>query len=167
MKGNRVIILGGGPAGLAAGYHLTLAQQNWQVQVLEKDCDVGGLAKTLVYKDFRFDIGGHRWFTKNEELNQFLLNLLGDEIQMTPRLSRIYFEGKFYYYPIRIGNALFTMGPLKAIFSILDFFHGPDEFFPYFACLHPIPQKGEGKFDDAVFEIPEKQGKRYGEVNQK
>ena len=102
-------IMGAGPAGLAAGYALSRA--GCAVQVFEQDRQVGGLAKTLVRDGFRFDIGGHRWFTKKDELNHFLLEVLGDEAGLTERISRIYFDGKFVEYPLKVGNALTRIGP--------------------------------------------------------
>src|SRR5215813_3708905 len=97
-----VVIMGAGPAGLAAGYALTLA--GWRVAVYEQAQQVGGLARTLIHDGFRFDIGGHRWFTKKPELNHFLLELLGDELILVDRVSRIYYDGKFVSYPLRAGE---------------------------------------------------------------
>src|SRR5215207_1943019 len=94
-----VIILGAGPAGLATGFALSRA--GWLVKVFEQAPLVGGLARTIVKDDFRFDIGGHRWFTKKDELNHFLVNLLGDELVLVDRVSRVYFDGKYVEYPLR------------------------------------------------------------------
>src|SRR5207302_7965935 len=89
----QVVIMGAGPAGLATGY--ALARAGWSVQVYEAAQQVGGLARTVSYDGWRFDLGGHRWFTKQDELNAFLVDLLGDELVWVDRTSRIFFDGKF------------------------------------------------------------------------
>lgn len=113
------VILGAGPAGLAAGY--ALARSGWRVQVYEQASQVGGLSRTERSNGYRFDIGGHRWFTKKDELNFFLVDLLGDELVMVDRISRIYFDGKYVDYPLRIGNALARIGPATSVKAISDF----------------------------------------------
>src|ERR1022692_886860 len=91
-----VIILGAGPAGLATGF--ALARAGWLVQVYEVAPLVGGLARTVETRGYRFDIAGHRWFTKKDELNFFLIDLLQDELILVDRISRIYFDGKYVEY---------------------------------------------------------------------
>ncbi len=112
-RSGRVLILGAGPAGLAAGF--ALAKADWDVHVVEQGQIVGGLARTEERDGFRFDIGGHRWFTKQDELNQFLIDLLGDELILVNRTSRILFRGKSVDYPLRLTNALASIGPLAAV----------------------------------------------------
>jgi protoporphyrinogen oxidase len=109
----QAVILGGGPAGLAAG--LALVTAGWSVHVVEQAPTVGGLARTVERDGYRFDIGGHRWFTKKDELNQFLVDLLGDELILVNRTSRILFRGKSVDYPLRLGNALASVGPVAAM----------------------------------------------------
>jgi len=92
------IVIGAGPAGLTAGYRL--AQQGRRVLVLEAEAEVGGLAKTCERDGFRFDLGGHRFFTKNAEVDQLWHEVLGEEFLLRPRLSRIYWNGKFLDYPL-------------------------------------------------------------------
>jgi protoporphyrinogen oxidase len=90
--------------------------------LIEKDKQMGGLCKTVAYKGFRCDIGGHRFFTKNREIQTMWEKTLGDEFLVRPRLSRIYYRGKFFYYPLRIGNALVSLGlaeSLKIVSSYL------------------------------------------------
>jgi protoporphyrinogen oxidase len=115
----KVVILGAGPAGLSAGY--ALARAGWAVQVFEQAPLVGGLARTVVHDGFRFDIGGHRWFTKKDGLNQFLVDLLGDELVLVDRISRIYFDGKYVDYPLRAGNVLASIGPATSARAVGDF----------------------------------------------
>lgn len=119
-KRQKAVILGGGLAGLTAGY--TLAKAGWQVEVVEAEGQVGGLARTIEVNGFRFDTGPHRWFTKNESINKWMHKLLGKEIIQVPRLTRIYFDGKFFYYPIRLINALLGIGPVKAVRAVIDYF---------------------------------------------
>ena len=103
------IILGGGPAGLAAGKVLTDA--GVRATVIEKDSDVGGLCRTHNHQGFLFDLGGHRFFTKKVELDQFLFELLGDELITVSRSSRIFFRDKYFNYPPTFLNAFRGMGP--------------------------------------------------------
>ncbi|MDJ0849065.1 MAG: FAD-dependent oxidoreductase [Myxococcota bacterium] len=104
----RVVILGGGPAGLAAGRELALAGVD--VTVLERAPWVGGLSMTAERNGFRFDLGGHRWFTKNEWLEAWFQELMQGELLRVERRSRIYFEGRFFDYPIRIPHVIRELG---------------------------------------------------------
>lgn len=120
LGGSRsVVIMGAGPAGLATGFALSLA--GWSVQVYEQAPMVGGLARTEQLDGFRFDIGGHRWFTKKDELNEFLVNLLGDELILVNRISRIYFDGKYVDYPLKTSNILKKIGPITGARAVSDF----------------------------------------------
>src|SRR5215207_6903188 len=88
MPGDRVVIIGAGPAGLTAAY--LLAKAGVRPIVLEADDIVGGISRTAQYKGFRFDIGGHRFFTKIEPVQQLWEEILGDEFISVPRMSRIH-----------------------------------------------------------------------------
>lgn len=114
----QVIIMGAGPAGLASAY--VLAQNNIHPTVLERSPWVGGLARTIEKDGFRFDIGGHRWFTKKDDVHQFFVDVVGDELVTVDRISRIYFEGTFFYYPLKIGNALAGMGLRRSVRAVAD-----------------------------------------------
>jgi len=103
-----VVILGAGPAGLATGHELSAS--GVQVSVLDRNDFVGGLCNTNVYKGYKFDLGGHRWFTKNEDLNTWFRRLMGDEIVWVERISRIYYDGGYYSYPISIVNVIKNAG---------------------------------------------------------
>ena len=111
-----VVIVGGGPAGLTAA--LELSKHRVPAVVLEADKQVGGIARTVNYKGFLFDIGGHRFFTKWDEVNQIWNETLGDKFLERPRLSRIYYNKKFFLYPLVAKNALFGLGLLES-FRIL------------------------------------------------
>jgi len=119
-KEKRVAILGGGPSGLSAGK--VLADAGVDVVAFEKDDDVGGLSRTHETDGFRFDLGGHRFFTKKNQLNQFLQNLLPGELLMVGRSSKIYLRGKYFNYPPTLMNAFFSFGPWMASKIISSFF---------------------------------------------
>ena len=108
MKQFSVVIIGAGPAGLTAAYQLS--KQNIKSIVLEKADKVGGISRTETYKGYRFDIGGHRFFTKVGEVHQVWEEILGDEFIKVPRLSRIYYQGKFYDYPLSLFNTISNLG---------------------------------------------------------
>lgn len=115
-----VVILGAGPAGLATGHEL--AANGAKVTVLERNAYVGGLCRTVHAKGYKFDLGGHRWFTKNEHLNNWFRRLMEGELVLVERISRIYYDGKYYMYPIAIGDVVRNAGPwtiLKAGFAFL------------------------------------------------
>ncbi len=101
--------MGAGPAGLTAAYELD--KHSIPVTVLEKDpVYVGGIARTASHSGYRFDIGGHRFFSKNDEVESLWTEILGDEMLTCARLSRIYYRGKFFDYPLKAANALLNMG---------------------------------------------------------
>jgi protoporphyrinogen oxidase len=104
-----ILIVGAGPAGLTAGYLLTKAGR--QVTVLERDPTyVGGISRTVRYKDFHFDIGGHRFFSKSREVVDLWNEILPQDFIDRPRLSRIFYGGKYYAYPLRAFEALRNLG---------------------------------------------------------
>jgi protoporphyrinogen oxidase len=115
----QIIIIGAGPAGLTAGYEL--AKLNHRPILLEKDDQVGGLARTESYKGFYFDMGGHRFFTKVEEVKKMWQEILGQDFLRRPRLSRIFYNGKFFDYPLKPVNALFGLGFWESIRIALSY----------------------------------------------
>lgn len=112
-KPEHVIILGGGPGGLATGHEVST--KGGKVTVLEKNDFVGGLCRTIEDQGYRFDLGGHRWFSKNEDLNDWFRHLMKDEIVMVDRISRIYYDRKFFFYPIRFADIFRNTGPLTIL----------------------------------------------------
>ncbi|MCB0191958.1 MAG: NAD(P)/FAD-dependent oxidoreductase [Anaerolineae bacterium] len=122
-----VAIIGAGPAGLTAAYELTKAGR--KVIVLEKAALVGGISRTERYKGYHIDIGGHRFYTKIEEVNDFWQEVMGDEFLRRPRLSRIYYNRKFFYYPIRPFDALFNLGLIESTRVVLSYLQS--QIFPY------------------------------------
>lgn len=107
------MIIGAGPAGLTAAYEL--AKAGVHSTIFEKDGVVGGLARTLTYKDCLFDLGGHRFFTKVEIVERLWREVLGEDLLLRPRLSRIYFDSKFYKYPLELLDVIGQLGPWELL----------------------------------------------------
>ncbi|THD64545.1 MAG: NAD(P)/FAD-dependent oxidoreductase [Bradyrhizobium sp.] len=116
-----VFIIGAGPAGLTAAYCLT--ESSPSVQVIEKDpIYVGGISRTVRHKNFLFDVGGHRFFSKSKEVLDLWQNILGcDDFIKRPRLSRIIYGGKYYAYPLRAYQALSNLGILTSAACVLSY----------------------------------------------
>ena len=114
-----VVIIGAGPAGLTAAYELTKLGR--RAVVLEADAQVGGLARTVNYRGYRFDIGGHRFFSKVPLINDLWQEMLGEDLLVRPRLSRIYYGGHFFDYPLKALNALAGLGPVEALLVGLSY----------------------------------------------
>jgi protoporphyrinogen oxidase len=115
-----VVVIGAGPAGLTAAYQLVKAGRD--VTVLESDDVVGGISRTVEKDGWRFDIGGHRFFTKVQAVEDLWHEILPDEdFLLRPRMSRIYYDGKFFDYPLRAFNALKNLGVLEATLCVLSY----------------------------------------------
>jgi protoporphyrinogen oxidase len=137
MKTN-VAIIGAGPAGLTAAY--LLSKNNVPVTVLEADpVYVGGISRTATYKGFHFDIGGHRFFSKSKEVNDLWDELLPDDMLERPRSSRIFYDGKFFAYPLRAFEALTKLGIFRSIMCVLSY-----------AKARMFPVKNPTNFEDWV-----------------
>jgi len=115
----QVVIIGAGPAGLSAAYELAKLKQH--PIVLEKSDQVGGIARTESYKGFSFDMGGHRFFTKNLEVKKLWREILGQDFLRRPRLSRIYYNRKFFHYPLKPLNALAGLGIWQSLLVVLSY----------------------------------------------
>ncbi|HRA47118.1 MAG TPA: FAD-dependent oxidoreductase, partial [Thermomicrobiales bacterium] len=117
------LVMGAGPGGLCSAY--VLSKAGVPVTVVERAPFVGGLARTIKHQtehgEFKFDIGGHRWFTKNDELNDLFREVLGDEVTWVDRTSRIYFDGRYVDYPLKISNALKAVGPVTSAKAMADY----------------------------------------------
>jgi protoporphyrinogen oxidase len=112
-----VVVIGAGPAGLTAALDLT--QRAHPTTILEADSVVGGISRTVEREGWRFDIGGHRFFTKVAEVEKRWKEILGaQDFLRRPRLSRIYYRGRFFDYPLKAGNALRNLGPVEAVRSV-------------------------------------------------
>ena len=117
--GDRLVVIGAGPAGLTAAY--LAAKEGYRVTVLEGTDEIGGISKTAQYKGYRFDIGGHRFFTKITPVQEFWEEILGDDFLDVPRLSRILYSGKYFHYPLRAMNALMGLGIINATRCVLSY----------------------------------------------
>jgi protoporphyrinogen oxidase len=118
---SQVVIIGAGPAGLTAAYQLT--KHGVKPIVLEADDVVGGISRTVERDGWRFDIGGHRFFTKVKPVEDLWVEILGQEnFLLRPRMSRIYYRGNLFDYPLRAFNALRGLGPIEAARCFLSYF---------------------------------------------
>ncbi|MEM9755032.1 MAG: NAD(P)/FAD-dependent oxidoreductase [Pseudomonadota bacterium] len=116
-----LVVIGGGPAGLTAAYEYQKLSPGSRALVFEGNDIVGGISRTESYKGFRFDIGGHRFFTKVPEVEAMWHEVLGDDLMIVPRSSRIYYRGRFFDYPLKLFNALTNIGAYEAIRIVLSY----------------------------------------------
>ncbi|OWK27954.1 NAD(P)/FAD-dependent oxidoreductase [Sphingomonas dokdonensis] len=131
-----VAIIGAGPAGLTAAY--LLGKAGYSVTVIEKDPRyVGGISRTVEHNGYRFDIGGHRFFSKSKEVVDLWNEILPDDFIERPRMSRIYYEGKFYSYPLRAFEALWNLGIFRSALCMASF-----------AKAKVLPNKSVKSFED-------------------
>ncbi len=114
-----LVVIGAGPAGLTAAYEA--ARNGVRLLVLEMDERVGGIARTEAHRGYRFDVGGHRFFTKVPEVQRLWEETLGPDFRLTPRLSRIFHDHRFYRYPLDIWETLRNLGPVKSTTAALSF----------------------------------------------
>ena len=114
-----IVVIGGGPAGLTAAYELV--KRGRRPIVLEKGDKVGGLSRTEQYKGYRFDMGGHRFYTKSQEVKKMWEEVLGKEFLRRPRLSRIFYNRRFFYYPLKPLNVLWNLGPIESLRIIVSY----------------------------------------------
>lgn len=129
MDKRKVVIIGGGPAGLACAYELSRYNDRFNIVLLEKESLLGGIAKTVNYKGYYFDLGGHRFFTKSSEVNDIWHSVLKEDFLKRPRLSRIYYNKKFFNYPLKPLNALFGLGLMESCFILSSYISS--RLFPY------------------------------------
>src|SRR5213080_341391 len=133
-----VAIIGAGPAGLTAAY--LLSKNEVSVTVLEADpVYVGGISRTVTYKGFHFDIGGHRFFSKSRTVEDFWTEILPNDMLVRPRSSRIFYDGKFYSYPLKPFEALLKLGVFKSTLCVLSWLR---------ARLFPV--RNQRNFEDWV-----------------
>jgi protoporphyrinogen oxidase len=118
-SGDPIVILGGGPAGLAAAHELVT--RGARPVVLEQGARVGGIARTEAYKGYLCDVGGHRFFTKNAAIDRLWHRMMGADLLRVPRLSRIFFGGAFYRYPLSIANTLANLGVVESLRILLSY----------------------------------------------
>jgi len=126
---SRVVVIGAGPAGLTAAHALT--ERGLSPLVLERHDKVGGLARTETFHGFHFDMGGHRFFTKSQEVRKLWSEILGPELLRRPRLSRIYYQGRLFNYPLRPLNALRGLGLRQSVLIAASYL-----WWQLFPCRH-------------------------------
>ena len=133
-----ILIIGAGPAGLTAAWEAE--KHGIKTLILEGDKEVGGISRTVEKNGWRFDIGGHRFFTKVDEVYQIWDEILDKEdFLLRPRMSRIYYKNKFYDYPLKASNALFNLGIVEAVRCVLSYFY-----------VRVFPPKNQDNFEDWV-----------------
>ncbi len=115
-------ILGAGPAGLGAALELTKNGIR-NVVIIDRNRTAGGLSRTEIFDDVRFDLGPHRFFTKNAEINKLWHDILGSDFRPVDRLTRIYYKNKYFNYPIKAFDALSKLGPFQALQALFSFAH--------------------------------------------
>ena len=120
-KSAEVAIIGGGPAGLTAAYELQKHSESHHPVVFEESGMVGGIARTEVYKGYRYDIGGHRFFTKVKPVRDLWREVLPNDFLKRPRMSRIYYRSKYFAYPLKPMNALRNMGAYESCRILLSY----------------------------------------------
>jgi protoporphyrinogen oxidase len=113
-------VLGAGPAGLTAAY--VLGVRGVRGAIYEADGTVGGIAKTVEYNGYRFDLGGHRFFTKIAQVQRLWEEMLPDELLVRPRLSRIYYDGKYLAYPLQARDVVARLGIFESVLCSLSYF---------------------------------------------
>ena len=134
---NEILIIGAGPAGLAAAYE----QDKHQIKttIVEAAKIPGGIARTERYKNFRADLGGHRFFTKNSEIQKIWQDVCKDDFLHRNRLSRIYYQKKFFDYPLKAGNVIRNLGLLETALIMLSYVQ-----------VKLLPSKRPDNFEDWV-----------------
>jgi protoporphyrinogen oxidase len=137
MSNETTVILGAGPAGLAAGYEL--AGKGIRPIILEKAGKVGGLSRTETFKDYKFDIGGHRFFTREKEIDELWRRMLGEDFLKVSRRSRIHYKGRFFNYPLDLLNAFSNLGIAESSRVLLSYIQ---------AQIQPSPR--EETFDEWI-----------------
>ncbi len=138
-KSAAVAIIGGGPAGLTAAYELHKHSESHHPVVFEESDMVGGIARTEVYKGYRYDIGGHRFFTKVKPVRDLWREVLPNDFLKRPRMSRIYYRSKYFAYPLKPMNALRNMGAYESCRILLSY-----------AKWQVRPSKDDSTFDQWV-----------------
>lgn len=119
-KSYECCIIGAGPAGLGVAYEL-IKQGKKNIAIIDQNSQIGGLSRTEVYDNIRFDIGPHRFFSNNKEVNKIWHDTLGNDFIPVNRLTRIYYKNRYFHYPVKAFDALSKMGLSESIYAILSY----------------------------------------------
>jgi protoporphyrinogen oxidase len=144
----KIAVIGAGPAGITAAYEL--AKQGVEVDLYEASESVGGMAKSIKLWNQIVDIGPHRFFSNDNRVNKIWIEVAGRDYRMVNRLTRVYYKGKFFFYPVKLFNALINLGLIEASQSALSFFKEKI-----------LPTKDKGTFETWV---TQRFGKRLYEI---
>ena len=120
----KVAVIGAGPAGLAAAYKLV--QGGCSVDLYEAGPEVGGMSRSLELWGHIVDLGPHRFFSGNEEVNQFWFQAIGDEFCWVKRQTRIYYKGRFFNYPLQAWNTFVNLGFRESLLSLASYARHPE-----------------------------------------
>ena len=137
MQTKKIAIIGAGPAGLSAAYQL--AKAGYPVSIFEADRQVGGMAKSISLWDQTVDLGPHRFFSNDLKVNSFWLEVVGKDYRMVRRLTRIYYDGKFFFYPLKPLEAIRKLGLRKGAACAISFLK-----------QQVLPVRDEGTFESWV-----------------
>jgi protoporphyrinogen oxidase len=151
IDGMHVVVLGAGPAGLATAHELSAA--GVKVTVVERNGYVGGLCRTIHEGGYKFDLGGHRWFTKNEDLNNWFRRLMEGELVLVERISRIYYSGKYYMYPVAIGDVIKNAGIPTILKAGIAFFTAALRFGAFGAPVRNMKDAYTAQFGSTLYEM--------------
>jgi protoporphyrinogen oxidase len=133
-----LLVIGAGPAGLTAAFEAQ--RQGWDVTVVEKDPRyVGGISRTVEHEGYRFDIGGHRFFSKNDEITRWWKERLPDDFIQVKRMSRIFYRGRYFDYPLKPWNALSNLGFFTSLACVFSY-----------GWARLFPRRPERSFEDWV-----------------
>ncbi len=144
-----IAIIGAGPAGLTAAYQLS--KKGHKVTVFEAEDKIGGLAKTIQLWGQNVDLGPHRFFSSEKRINELWLQVVGKEYEMVNRLTRIYYKSRFFYYPLKAGDALFNLGVFEALRCIFSYFR--TKFLPIKSKQGTFESWVVSRFGRRLFEI--------------
>jgi protoporphyrinogen oxidase len=150
-KPMHVVILGAGPAGLATGHELTA--NGVKVTVLERNTYVGGLCRTVHDKGYKFDLGGHRWFTKNEDLNNWFRRLMAGHLVLVKRISRIYYGGIYFQYPVSIADVIKKAGPVTIFKAGMGFMWALVRYGAFGAPIRNMKDAYTAQFGSTLYEM--------------
>jgi protoporphyrinogen oxidase len=116
-----ILIIGAGPAGLSSGYILS-QNKNLRIKIIEDNKKyVGGISRTEQFKGYRFDIGGHRFFSKSKEINDLWDKILPNDLLEKKRKSRIFFKNKFYNYLLDALEVILNLGMIESLFCFCSY----------------------------------------------